>query len=351
MKIEMAGRAIVSAASEPFFLGSEKHKAAIAQLPNHKRTPEFDLAGIRSRQVWSTRPDSVVAGRTDADMAKYHTLFTVCPVDDYFYKIKEWPAYQSRQFLRCIHAYEAYSKARDRDPLPPSLLSADLFYGFGQIVIRMRFQQKHEPARLEDMNSPKVVQALLEAFLWLAEHDLAYIDIRSPNVLVPCNGDDGQVYLVDYDDMIVTNGLGNVIRGWKNTGAASSASLRSTLEQFFDSLNDISRTPYCFRTSINYECRAFLDALESYSVPVDEGIAPAEWHSQMQGITAAVTAPTWTVAEPKEAAAALVPRKHPRSEEESEQDKEERTRRKRTGWSSRGPRAAAGYDFESDESV
>ena len=40
--------------------------------------------------------------------------------------------------------------------------------------------------------STRVTKALVEAFLWLVEHDFAYIDIHSPTVLVPRSGN-GQV--------------------------------------------------------------------------------------------------------------------------------------------------------------
>ena len=105
MKVEMAGRAFVSAASEPFFLGSEKHKAAIAGLPDHKMTPAFDLADSMLTPIWNDRDKAVgAATSTDAGLRKY-TTFTVSPTPDgYFYKIKEWKAYHPRQLIRCIRA-------------------------------------------------------------------------------------------------------------------------------------------------------------------------------------------------------------------------------------------------------
>jgi hypothetical protein len=272
MKIEMAGRAFISAMSEPFFLGSYKHKAAIAQLPGHAAVPEVDLSDITSLSIWKRRGEGEPVDFAQAK-ARQHTIFTVFPsLDGCFYKIKEWPAYNPRQLIRCIRAYEAYAAARlIDDTLPPSLLAADLFYGFGQIVIRMPFQRNYRPATTEEMNSAEVANALVEAFLWLAVHDLAYIDFRSPNVLVPCTGN-GSAILTDYDDMLVTRGLGDVIKAWmgeRMTGNTSGKSLKFVLQTFFDSLvgTGVWRIPYCFRKDLNtFESVGFLAALEDYDI-------------------------------------------------------------------------------------
>jgi hypothetical protein len=269
LKIEMAGRAFLSVASDCFYLGSDKHKHIIANLPSPRYEPAIDLTGVVTQPVWNDRAAAeahVPAAPHTPQLLSHrqHTSFTItCPPDGNFYKIKGWQAYGPRQFLDCVRAYDAYKKARESSvAIPSCLLAADLLYGFGKILIRMPFCQGCRPATAADFDNDALMRLVVDSIVWLARHDLAYIDLRPPNVLVSQD----TIFLVDYDDMLLCNGLGDRIKACE--ASQSAETLRDVLNDFF---RDSDRKPYFLRTEYGTHFSKILNilgALPERNLPV-----------------------------------------------------------------------------------
>ena len=205
--IEWAGRLLTSVVSEPFFVGSDAHAAAVARLPDcdfSKESKEFfDIPvddvrvaawpddGRRAAVIW--RVEAPEAGAENAD----------------FFKILRGAAFDADFFRRVFSVYARYAAAlvdaaagvAPRAPRPPALLDAMLLFGAGEVCVRMPWAHGRDASVADLAAGGVAVAPVAEAFVWLARRGLLYVDLREPNVRV--NDETGAVALVDYDDMVL----------------------------------------------------------------------------------------------------------------------------------------------------
>lgn len=196
--IEWIGKLFVSVVSEPFFIGSEKHAAAVAALPdfNYEEMAVDLRVGDTLVATWSpSGPD-----------APPHVIWRHDGAEgDEFFKIIVFEGASPAQFSHMFGVYNAFAEAwkDERDPPPPSLLPARLLFGAGEVCVTMRWVPGRDATREDLAAGGCAVEAVADAIAWLARHGLMYIDLRLPNVRVAPSGD---VYLIDYDDMVISKG-------------------------------------------------------------------------------------------------------------------------------------------------
>jgi len=197
--IEWAGKLLTSVVSEPFFVGSDAHAAAVARLPDCDFSKDFfDIPvdavrvaawpddGRRAAVIW--RVEAPKAGDEHAD----------------FFKILRGAAFDADFFRRVFSVYARYAAALvdaadGVAPRPPALLDAVLLFGAGEVCVRMPWAHGRDASVADLAAGGVAVKPVAEAVVWLARRGLLYVDLREPNVRV--NVETGAVALVDYDDM------------------------------------------------------------------------------------------------------------------------------------------------------
>ena len=192
--VEWVGRLFVSVVSQPFFLGSPEHKAAIAALPDYNYQHSYedmDFAGIPVLAL--SRDDGTPRVTWRSEGAE----------GDEFFKVIGWNSYDARHFKRMLQVYTALSALWDACPsnsLPPSLLRARMLFGAGQVCVKMLWVggRNAEAADLDFRGC--AVEPVARAIMWIAQHGLLYLDLRLPNVRIAAHD---RAFLVDYDDMAV----------------------------------------------------------------------------------------------------------------------------------------------------
>lgn len=270
MRAEWAGRVFLTAASQPFFIGSEEHASAVAALPpfsagapTHSEgggggaggaAAFVDITLVAEAPVWMQKAGTSAASQ--------HVWTTVAPVavpglaqcgllthgeaGACFIKLRLWESASAGHTKRIVRAYTAYARAwraamGGADPPPPSLLPASLLFGYAQLAVAMPFVGGGggggvvRPATEEELRTPgAVASAVAEAVAWLGRQDLLHLDVRPPNVLVVGAGGSAapahagtkrphpdtaepppavlSVVLVDYDDLRLVPGLGARLR-------------------------------------------------------------------------------------------------------------------------------------------
>jgi hypothetical protein len=217
---EWVGKILASVVSEPFFLGSSAHKAAIARLPGRDFASDAVHVHVDvGVGVWPATPSSPpsVVWRIEAPLPGAPNC------DSKFFKIIRGDGFDAL-FLRRVHnvyavlaaAYHASTGAGSRGR-PSAIVDAQLLYGAGELCVLMPWVGGRDalPAELGDGGC--AVEPVAEAILWLAHHGLLYVDLREPNVRVTevaaatgVASSAGQagvgavvVALVDYDDCVV----------------------------------------------------------------------------------------------------------------------------------------------------
>jgi hypothetical protein len=209
VSVEWVGVLHVAPVSDPFFLGSDANKAAVAALADVNFGEPVDIgdvpgwthAGSARTVAWTARPSS----------GKFFKL--ICA--DAFA-----PALRAARFRHLHDAYAAYARAfaDAADPPPRALLPARLLFGQFAVVAELPFVAGRA-ATAEELTDAggRVLGELARAVAWLARRALLHADIRAPNVLVDegegrvegggggNGGGEGspRVTLVDYDDIIV----------------------------------------------------------------------------------------------------------------------------------------------------
>jgi hypothetical protein len=123
----------------------------------------------------------------------------------------------------------------------------------------MPFFEGYVQATDTDLEQEGFAKSLMETILWLARHDLAYVDLRPPNLLI--SPDRTSILLVDYDDMLVCNGLAAAIEAWD--ASESIQTLKDVLKAFFTNGHD--RKPYFLREEYEYRFSKILSLLENFS--------------------------------------------------------------------------------------
>ena len=203
--VEWVDKLLVSAASEPFFLGSQAHAAAGRRLPDCDMSGDVcDLSfGPDAVAVWPPEPEAraCVIWRVAAQDGAAEA-----PPPPFFFKIVRGGGFAAPFFRRLYTAYAALAAARAdvSDPPPPAIAAAELLFGAGEVCVRMEWVRGRE-ATAEDLGEGGcALRPLATALAWLARHRMLYVDVREPNVLIDDGGDgEPRVVLVDYDDMVV----------------------------------------------------------------------------------------------------------------------------------------------------
>jgi len=196
--VEWIGKLFMSVVSQPFFLGSPEHEAAIAALPDYNYQDSYediDFAGIPVL-AWP-RDDGTLRVTWRSEGAD----------EDEFFKVIGWNSYDADHFKHMLQVYTALSaalNARESDAAPASLLRARMLFGAGEVCVKMPWIEGRDakPADLEAGGC--AVEPVARAIVWLARHGLLYVDLRCPNVRISA---DNHAFLVDYDDMAVCKPL------------------------------------------------------------------------------------------------------------------------------------------------
>ena len=201
--VEWAGKLLTSVVSEPFFVGSDAHAAAVARLPDCDFSGDYLDIDVDSVRVAAWPDEAPGTGRRAAVIWRVEAP-EAGAADGSFFKILRGAAFSAAFFRRVSAVYARYAAARAgaagaASPPPPALLPAELLFGAGEVCVLMPWACGRD-ARAADLAAGGVaVAAVAAAVVWLARRGLLYVDLREPNVRV----DDatGTVALVDYDDM------------------------------------------------------------------------------------------------------------------------------------------------------
>ena len=199
--VEWIGKLFLYPISEPFFLGSDAHKAAVDSLPDIELSECIELNMDESDTSWECYP---AVGPVQVSWT------TVATAGGRFRKLIQCSAFDSHPsggvecFRTLFATYASYSTAlcahSQDDPCPSALLEARLLFGAFAVLVDMPFVGTRECTD-EDLNAEgPVLRAVVEAMKWLGRHSQLYVDLRARNVLRDAG--DG-VFLVDYDDMVV----------------------------------------------------------------------------------------------------------------------------------------------------
>ena len=245
LRFEWNGKWFSSVASEPFFLGSARHSAAILSIVDHDYSADVVDVGISGGVAFVVGPGmgafssageagaaaagAAAAGAAAAGAAgpppgdlnrvtwsvEPATIWRGAPGQaaqreerDVFYKIIDAGAYGDSYFRRAMVAYTALAEARTAaaaadSPFPAALLSAQLLYGAARLCIVMPFVTGRDAELAELEIGGCAVAPIAEALVWLARRGLLYHDLRPQNVRVMV---DCSVRLIDYDDILVLAG-------------------------------------------------------------------------------------------------------------------------------------------------
>jgi hypothetical protein len=190
--VEWVGRLFVSVVSQPFFLGSPEHYAAIAALPDCNYQDSYEdmvFAGIPVLTLF--RDDDIPRVTWRSEGAE----------GDEFFKVIGWNSYNAHHFKRMLQVYTALSAAWNAcpsDSLPTSLLRARMLFGAGQVCVKMQWVGGRNAEAADLADGGCAVEPVARAIVWLAQRGLLYIDLRPPNVRITSHD---RAFLVDYDDM------------------------------------------------------------------------------------------------------------------------------------------------------
>jgi hypothetical protein len=190
--VEWVGRLFVSVVSQPFFLGSPEHEAAIATLPDYDYEDSYqdiDFADIPVLTLFRDDGTPRVTWRSQGAEG------------DEFFKVIGWNSYDARHFKHMLQVYTALSAAWDKcpsDAVPPSLVRASMLFGAGQVCVKMPWVGGRNAEAADLDFGGCAVEPVARAIVWLAKQGLLYVDLRPPNVRVAAHD---RVFLVDYDDM------------------------------------------------------------------------------------------------------------------------------------------------------
>jgi len=211
--VEWVGKLFATPFSQPFFLGSDQHKDALAALPDisYKEFVDLDSSKVEwdirsSRKVsWATVPTELHTGQETLLCNQFVKVIT-CSAFDAFLQ----PAGFFRRLYRTYRTYRAtWDEASDKGELhlvPEALVQANLWYGIFAVAVTMDFIVGREATSLQLQASSSAdeqgVRAISKAVVWLARRGLIYYDLREPNIVVVA---DGSWRLVDYDDMVVVD--------------------------------------------------------------------------------------------------------------------------------------------------
>ena len=239
--VEWIGKLFVSVVSQPFFLGSPEHEAAIVALPDRDYrgdVVDLNLGDVRVMS-WSATESAGLAGTAPDSAALPPSVLwsdesSRGPEGSHiFFKIVLCSAYEPVFFERMFEAYgslaEAFDKDKVSDPPPASLVPARLLFGAGEVCVTMPWVGGRDAVEADLAKDGCAVQPVAEAVAWLARRGLVYVDLRPPNVRIEEEWEEKEagaagagsaaeatsrrrVVLIDYDDLKVattTQGSGS----------------------------------------------------------------------------------------------------------------------------------------------
>jgi len=211
--VEWIGKLFATPFSQPFFLGSDQHKEALAALPDilYKEFVDLDSSKVdwdirSSRKVmWATRPTELHTGEETLLCNQFVKVITSAAFDSFLE-----PAGFFRRLYQTYQLYRAaWNEAVENGELhlvPEALVQAKLWYGIFAVAVTMDFTGGREATSQQLQASSSADEqggrAIAKAVVWLARRGLIYYDLREPNILVVA---DGSWRLVDYDDMVVVD--------------------------------------------------------------------------------------------------------------------------------------------------
>ena len=209
--VEWVGKVFISAVSEPFFLDSERHRAAIGLLPDSDMSGGAVDMPVAKVPVAAWPPAPTSADDKWQAGVIWRTQAPAGAGEGSFFKIIRGHAYTEAVFRRMFKSYAALAAARadTLDPPPVAIAvsaSAELLFGAGEVCVQMPWIAGRAAARGDLTASGCAVEPVAAALAWLARHCLLYVDVRGPNVLIEhVRGEAPRVALVDFDDMVVTD--------------------------------------------------------------------------------------------------------------------------------------------------
>lgn len=197
--IEWVGRLFVTPVSQPFFIASKAHEAAILALTKPEYSEFVSLQPDARDAFWQSWPSNGTP----------QVMWTVSAIDGMFYKIiycsnaVDTSKIGGAKWLRGLYeTYGSYEHAFDSGDIarPSGLVRAQLMFGAFTVLVKMPFVEGHE-LQLASLNTDdSALSTVAEAMCWLARRRLLYVDVRERNLLRRV---DGSVIMVDYDDMIL----------------------------------------------------------------------------------------------------------------------------------------------------
>eukprot|EP00170_Pyropia_yezoensis_P003516 contig_14670_g3526 len=209
--VEWIGKLLVAPYSQPFFIGSELHKATVAGLPDvcFDEFVNVDINSIKwdprsGRSVlWSAFPTELTAAN---GQRLYNQFLKVMPCSSYDHLLE--PAGFFRRLYKTYERYGAAlaveSTSTEERGVPQALCPARLWCGIFAVIVTMEFVEGKEASEVQLVASTpddeKGVRAIASAVVWLARRGLIYYDLREPNILIDSSG---YWHLIDYDDMVV----------------------------------------------------------------------------------------------------------------------------------------------------
>jgi hypothetical protein len=215
LAVEWAGRLLTSVVSEPFFVGSEAHAAAVASLPDCDFSEDFYDMAVDSVRVasWPEVVDDAPDGPRPAVIWRIEEPAGDAAGDaGAFFKILRGDAFDAAFFRRLAATYAALraAVAEAGDARPAEIVPTELLFGAGEVCVRMPWARGRDAA-LGDLGAGGVAVApVARAVVWLARRGLLYVDLREPNVRIGGGGGGGggapPVALIDYDDMVLLEG-------------------------------------------------------------------------------------------------------------------------------------------------
>jgi len=198
--VEWVGKLLASVVSEPFFLGSAAHAAAVARLPDCDLGGAYEDLRFDGARVdaWSRDGRAAVIWRAEAPAAGGGGRF---------FKVVFGHGFDAAAFRRLHAAYARYAAARAAAsaadaPPPASLVEAELLFGAAAVCVRMPWVAGHDGAAGDLGEGGVALAPVAAALVWLARRGLLYVDVREPNVRIDEAGAAPGVTLVDYDDMV-----------------------------------------------------------------------------------------------------------------------------------------------------
>ncbi len=219
LALEWVGKLLLSPLSQPFFLGSPQHAAAVAALPQPSyATPEVvDLAVVRPwlSVVGAPRQKQQLPS---ADGGLKHARNAWCVHGGTFRKLVRGDARSGAGFAAMHAAYAALAATLPGAPAHLHLpRSVRLLYGLHEVLVEMPAVVGRAATDGELEDGP-LLRPLAATIAWLARQRLVYTDLRGPNVIVDKAG---APWLVDFDDCVLAPAPVTSLEGYRRAVGAS----------------------------------------------------------------------------------------------------------------------------------